>query len=340
MRPTVQDVARQAGVSLATVDRVLNQRPGVREKTIAKVEAAIAVLGYVRDVSAANLAKRMAYRFAFVIPGGTNSFMRGLEAEIETVRQYSAAERTEISIYKVPPFDGPALAATLDGLDPERYSGVAVVATEATAVRDALARLRRSNIPVVTLVSDVPAFQSRAYVGIDNVAAGRTAARLMGKFLGGRSGRIALIAGSMLVRDHMERRMGFEQVVRSDYPDVVCLPVIEGLDDSHIVQEKLSACLQAHPDIIGIYNMGAGNRGLIQVLSTDARKERVVIAHELTEHTRRALRTGIVDAIIHQDAGHEVRSALRILKATIEKTPLLAGQDTIRIEIYLNENLS
>ena len=340
MRPTVQDVARHAGVSLATVDRVLNQRPGVREKTIAKVEAAIAALGYIRDVSAANLAKGLAYHFAFVIPEGSNSFMRGLEAEIEAVKQHSTAERTEISIYKVPPFDGPALAATLDGLDPKRYSGVAVVATEAVAVRDALARLRRNNVPVVTLVSDVPACQADAYVGIDNVAAGRTAARLMGKFLGGRPGKIALVAGSMLVRDHVERRMGFEQIIRSDYAHVHCLPVIEGKDDSRIVHEYLSECLQTHADVVGVYNMGAGNRGLIEVLSADTHKERVVIAHELTEHTRRALNAGTLDAIIHQDAGHEVRSALRILEAKIEKAPLLAGQETIRIEIYLNENLS
>lgn len=325
-------------MSLATVDRVLNQRPGVRQETIARVEAAISKLGYVRDLSAANLAKRQAYRFAFVIPEGANSFMRGLEAEVEAVKQHSAADRTEISIYKVPPFDGPALAATLDTLDAARCSGVAVVATESVAVRNALARLRQNNVPVVTLVSDVPAFQRDAYVGIDNVAAGRTAARLMGNFLAGRSGKIALVAGSMLVRDHVERRMGFEQVIRIDYPRLQCLPVIEAKDDNRLVQEFLSECLEAHGDVVGVYNMGAGNRGLIAALS-GVRKERAVVAHELTEHTRRALIAGAVDAIIHQDAGHEVRSALRILKAHIDRTPLVAGQETIRIEIYLNENL-
>ncbi|TCM51079.1 LacI family transcriptional regulator [Rhizobium sp. PP-F2F-G48] len=339
MRPTVQDVARHAGVSLASVDRVLNQRPGVRDKTIAKVEAAIAMLGYVKDISAANLAKGIAYRFAFVIPEGSNSFMRGLEREIEAVKQYSAVDRTEISIYKVPPFDGVALAAALDALDPKRYSGVAVVATEAVAVRDALNRLRRNNVPVVTLISDIPAFQADAYVGIDNVAAGRTAARLMGKFVGGRSGKVALVAGSMLVRDHVERRLGFEQVIRSDYGHMHCLPVIEAQDDSRRVQEYLSECFEAHSDIVGVYNMGAGNRGLIEVLSGNVQEGRTAIAHELTDHTRRALGAGILDAIIHQDAGHEVRSALRILRAKIEKKALVAGQEMIRIEIYVNENL-
>ncbi|MGO7428896.1 LacI family DNA-binding transcriptional regulator, partial [Rhizobium ruizarguesonis] len=49
MRPTVHDIAAAAGVSLATVDRVLNQRPGVRNVTREKVETAIRELGYARD---------------------------------------------------------------------------------------------------------------------------------------------------------------------------------------------------------------------------------------------------------------------------------------------------
>ena len=44
-KPTVNDIARVAGVSLATVDRVLNARPGVRDVTIEKVNKAIAELG-------------------------------------------------------------------------------------------------------------------------------------------------------------------------------------------------------------------------------------------------------------------------------------------------------
>jgi LacI family transcriptional regulator len=53
-KPTVNDIAREAGVSLATVDRVLNARPGVRARTINAVNDAISRLGYVRDMAAAN----------------------------------------------------------------------------------------------------------------------------------------------------------------------------------------------------------------------------------------------------------------------------------------------
>jgi LacI family transcriptional regulator len=98
MRPTVHDIASVAGVSLATVDRVLNNRPGVRRQTIEKVEGAIKCLGYVRDVAAANLAKRRLYPLVFIVPGGPNSFMRNLEAEVRAAAERSAIERTSIRI--------------------------------------------------------------------------------------------------------------------------------------------------------------------------------------------------------------------------------------------------
>lgn len=340
MRPTVHDVASEAGVSLATVDRVLNRRSGVKPATVARVEAAVARLGFVRDISAANLAKQRVYRLVFIIPEGPNSFMRGLEQELERIKLRSALERTEIRIVKVPAFDGAALATAIESLDPAATSGVALVATESVGVRDAVARLRASGIAVVTMVSDMPASGRDHYVGIDNVAAGRTAARLLGRFAGQRSGKIAMIAGSMLVRDHVERHMGFAQVVQSEFPDLECLPVLEGRDDAGIVRRVLSGCLEREPGVLGIYSIGAGNRGLIDVLSEKpAYRDLIVVAHELTDHSRRALRQGLFDAVINQDAGHEIRSAVRLLKARIDGTEVIDGQENIRIEIYLRDNL-
>lgn len=340
MRPTVHDVAEAAGVSLATVDRVLNRRAGVRSQTVAKVEAAIARLGYVRDISAANLAKQRVYKLVFIIPDGANSFMRRLEAEIEKVRLRSALNRTDIKLLKVPPFDGAALARALESIDGASVSGVALVATESPLVRDALARLHDQGVHVVTLVSDAPAFRRGDYVGIDNVAAGRTAASLMGRFLGGKRGKIALVAGSMLVRDHVERRLGFEQVIADEFPHLACLPVVEGRDDAATARDALAVCLAREGDVVGVYSMGAGNRGLLSLLESDpAHAGLTVIAHELTDHSRRALRLGLFDAVINQDAGHEARSAVRILQARIDGVPVVDGQEAIRIEIYLRDNL-
>ena len=83
LNPTVNDIARVAKVSLATVDRVLNARPGVRQETVDKVNRAIADLGYVRDTAAANLARGRVYRFLFILPANNNEFLSSLENHID-----------------------------------------------------------------------------------------------------------------------------------------------------------------------------------------------------------------------------------------------------------------
>ena len=111
-KPTVNDIARVAGVSLATVDRVLNARPGVRSVTIEKVNTAIAELGYVRDTAAANLARRRVYRLLFVLPDTENEFVVALNREIEKQIAPMALDRTTARKVLVPPFDPQAIVIT------------------------------------------------------------------------------------------------------------------------------------------------------------------------------------------------------------------------------------
>jgi LacI family transcriptional regulator len=250
-----------------------------------------------------------------------------------------APERVVIDMRLTDVFDGEVLAATLDQIG-DIYDGVAVVALDHPSVREAINALAARGVTVVTLVSDVPGSKRVHYAGIDNSSAGRTAASLMGKFLGERRGEVGLIAGSLALRDHIERQFGFEQVMAHEYPHLQILPVREARDDWQKVEEVAAQLLRDHPDMIGIYNAGGGTRGIISALEKAGRERSVVfIAHELTEHARRALIKGTIDAIINQDAGHEVRSAVRVLLAKVENTPLVEAQERIRIDIFLRDNL-
>ena len=98
------------------------------------------------------------------------------------------------------------------------------------SVRAAIDDLAASGMFVVTLVSDVPGSRRHHYVGIDNVAAGRTAASLIGRLALSRTGKIGVIAGSQLLRDHAERIFGFQQLIGLEYPHLTLLSVVEGSD--------------------------------------------------------------------------------------------------------------
>ena len=338
-KPTVNDIARVAGVSLATVDRVLNARPGVRQVTVDKVQKAIAELGYVRDTAAANLARRRIYNLTFILPDIESEFVDALREQIGEQGGKLAHDRTILQIRRATPFDALGIVSALDDLDPGKTDGVAVFGPETPSVRDAVRRAREKGIAVVALISDLPSSDRDHFVGIDNVSAGRTAAELMGRFVR-RDGQILVITGSRLARDHLERRQGFDQVMQTSFPGLEVVASIEGRDDPALIHDLLPGVFENYPNICGIYSSAAGNGGLVRFLEETGRVgDIVVIAHELTPMARAALETGTFDAIISQDAGHLVRSAVRLLKATVDRAPYNPAQERIRIDIYIRENM-
>lgn len=338
--PTINDIARVAQVSLATVDRVLNERPGVREVTVKKVNKAIAELGYVRDTAAANLARGRVYHFTFILPATGNEFLSSLETQIEDLAIGLRHERTKLSFVRVAAFDPVELSQAIAGIDAQTVDGVAIFAPETPSVRDSIAQLKAKGLSVVSLVADVPSSERDNFIGVNNVAAGRTAAQLMGRFLGGQSGKILVVSGSMQARDALERRLGFDQVMTAEFPALRVLASLEGRDDPDLIERLLPQVMAANPDIIGIYASTAGHEGLLRHLHSHMTAPKpVVVAHELTPMTRDALASGLFDVVISQDTGHLVRSAVRIMRANRDGLPINPAQERIRIDVYLKENL-
>ncbi len=339
-RPTVNDIARVAGVSLATVDRVINERSGVRTVTIERVNNAIRELGYIRDTAAANLARSRTYRFLFILPTGDNEFIASLEAQIAEFSKSSISDRTILSIVKIEAFDPNAELEVINSIDSNAVDGLAIFGPDTPAISDAIDIVKSRGVRVIALVSDLPDSRRDAFVGIDNEAAGRTAGQLIGRFVQGDTGKILVITGSMLARDHLERRRGFDSVMSSDFPGFEVLDSMEGRDDPALLEKLLPLTFRLNPDISGIYSSAAGNAGLVNFLRKRNLQEKiVVVGHELTPLSRNALDSNTFDAIISQNSGHLIRSAVRILRAKIDNLPINPFQELIRIDVYLRENV-
>lgn len=338
-RRTLEDVARAAGVSLATADRALNGRAGVREQTRRRIEDAAQRLSYRPDRAAAALARGQRWRFCFVLPLGDNVFMSQLAAAVRETAPWMAEERADIELVHVDVLDGPVLARALAELGP-RYDGFAVVALDHPAVREAIDALVAAGRQVVTLVSDVPTSRRHHYVGLANFAAGRTAGTLLARFVGARLGTVGVIAGSLALRDHAERLAGFVQALGEVAPHLDVAATREGRDDRERTREATEALLDAHPGLVGLYVIGAGKRGAVSALEKARRAGDIVfVGHELTPDTRRFLLSGTMDAVVNQDAGHEARSAARVLLAHCEGRPINAAQERIRIDVFVKDNL-
>ena len=338
--PTTRDLAIAAGVSLATVDRVLNSRNGVQAKTITKVTEAAEKIGFVRDISAANLSRSRNYSFLFVLPLVGDQFLGELVAHIGEANKAFAGERVTVEAKRINVSDPHVAAKFLAQIDPEQYNGLAVMVPESPQVRDAINRLGERGVKVVQFLSGQPLDNKIDFVGTDNYASGATAGSLMRRFLHSGTGKIVVISETMQSLSSIERRLGFDDILARNFPYIKVLPSLETYGDDVRAQKIIGNTFKNYNDIVGFYVVSSEARVPIEIVSQYGEAKNIVrIAHERTPFTEQALQRGELDAVIAQNPGHVVRSALRILRARCDQREPLASQENIRIEIFLKENL-
>jgi LacI family transcriptional regulator len=332
VRSTLIDIAKESGVSTATVDRVLNNRTGVSGRTRAIVLDTAKRLGYFGQVASSS----DNIRLDFVLPKGTNSFILNLKSQLE--RQCAAQEIVTFNMHTVEGFNPTSLAQKLLELR-DTTQGVALIAQDHPAVREAMRTLYDNGISVVTLVSDILHVPRTGYVGIDNRAAGRLGGYLLGRLLTSREPRkIALFAGSLSYRGHEEREMGFRHIIAEEFPHLEIVELREIRDDRRRAYEEASALLRRHPDLAGIYNIGGGNSGIGQALNEAGKQKSIIfIGHELTENSKPLLLAGTMDAIIDQNPRVEAREAISMLTHAILVKPF--EYHAPRLQVVFRENI-
>ena len=334
MRPTLAEIAREAEVSNATVDRVLNARAGVHAHTQAHVFAVARRLGYLLP-EAQPLTLRP-IRLHFLLPEGTNAYVLDLADQVR--RQAANMDAIEAVVETIAGFDPRALASRLIALR-GASDGVALVAIDHPTVRDAVRALAQSGTHVVTIASDIHNVPRLAYIGIDNGQAGRLAGYVIGRFLGkAKAAKVALFAGSLAYRGHQEREMGFRQVLTEDFPAFEIAELREVHDNREKAFAETIALFAAQPDLAAIYNAGGATAGIARALKALGRDQAVVfVAHDATESNKALLLDDTLDAIIDQNAGAEIREALTTLTNAARGTthvPL-----PMRLQIIFRENL-
>lgn len=336
--PTLSDVAHAAGVSYATADRVINKRGNVAQKSIDKVQEAVAKLGYVRNVAAANLSRKRVYRLAFLIPTGSNAFFSRVRGHILQSASHLNADGISVEIVDVSAFSVDALQDSIGDLTGCDFDGVAIVGLQNSLLEEPLRELRARGVAIIGLVSDLPRAFRSAYIGIDNMVAGRTAARVTGMACAGRPGAIQTFVGSMEARDHAERLQGFCDVIAADFPHLTVLNPILTRDDPAVLFAAASAKLGEGSGVTAFYNVGAGNSGLIDAIGKASAVRPFCVVHELVAHSKQALVDNHIDLVIDQRPDVEVNRAFAILRALIDERELPPMPDLMPT-IYVRDNL-
>ena len=337
---TIAEIAARAGVGTATVDRVLNKRPGVNADTVQRVLQVVAKIG--NPPQRGRPRRDANFRFAFVLPAEETPFLelagRLRDLSVDDFRHQHITEVT----YRLDAADGEQFAASLAQV--ADCEGVALMAPDLPPVKLAINELVRSGVHVVTIFSDVAGSMRETHLGADSRAAGRTAGLLLGR-MASATPRDTLLLASQATRlsAEIERRIGFAQVIEERFPKLHMLRVPDLPASDIAARRALARFLQKGVDparVAGLYNVGSASAGLARALDDAGLAGAVaMVAHDLTDQHRALLSSGGFAYLLTQDIHYCVGAAARVLRALCENVRGALNVVQPRVEILTAENL-
>ena len=341
--PTMSEVAKVAGVSVATVDRVLNSRLPVREGTAERVIIAAQKIGY----HAAELMRRRlrdqapVRKLGFCLQKSGDVFYQSLAAALDHAAITCRDAQCSAVISFMDELAPLIIAEKILELG-KQVDALAVVALDHPHVTAAIAELHAQGTPVFTLLSDVSSPLRKEYMGTDNRQVGRTAGLLFSRMTA-EPGDVAIFVGSHRYMGQEMREINFRSYMREYAPEFRLLDAYSNLDDQQLSYEAVLEMMSTQRNLAGIYVAGGGGTGVIRALREElgsksaitgnaattpekpSRKRPTVIVNELTLDSRAALIDGIVDIVIDTHvvrlAQHTVQAMLEALDGDIRPVP-------------------
>lgn len=324
-RVSIADIMRETGLSRATVDRVLNGRGKVHQRTRDAVERAMKLLETTQDTGAAGGAAA-----DIVLRLG-----RGMTAQVKAAWDRLQPRGTFHDLYQAPEADVIAIVTRLCA-EPGRPLIVAAKNTEGLNVILEEARSRGKR--VISVISDLAVTARDAFVGMDNRAAGQTAAFLIGRMLGERPTSVGVVLGDLAFRCHEDREIGFRTTLRAHFPKISLSGEALGEDSAELTRAAVMRLLNEQPALGAIYNVGGGNLGLTEAIAEAGKSSDIlVVAHEVNGVTVPLLRTGNLDYAIAANPALLIERALELA----HEEPLALARDEVLLDfgIYTRFNI-
>lgn len=330
-RATIAEVAKAAGVSASTVDRVLNGRAPVRTDTAQRIhEAAQAVGFHAAGVIRERVRGRgKRYRLGFLLEQPESAFYRELTPALQ--RAVALNEDCEPPVIEYMDEISPEAVCRYLARMGEKVDAIAVVAADHALIGAEIERLKERGVPVFALISDLSTPARAGYVGLDNRRVGRTAAWFITR-LAREPGKLAVFLGSHRFQCQELAEMSFRSYIREHAPQFELLEPMGTLESNAMAEESARNLLQRHPDIVGLFVAGGGIEGILRALleldDGGGAARPIGIAREFTQVTRDGLLNGRLDAVLSHPLPRLSRSVVAAMLGALAQ-PAMGQQQVV-----------
>lgn len=311
--PTIFDVARHAGVSRGTVDRVIYGRGRVSEKTKEKVRKVISELGYTPNPNASSLANRKEYRFACIIP----EFNKGDYWEEINKGFIEGAESIKVGLIHldIHLYDQTNVASFIDACEKvieNKPDGVIMNAVFKEAVTDFANTLSAMHIPYAFIDNKVDDLDYMLYYGVDPYKSGT-----LGAFLLTTRCEVDEIALIRLIRDSQHkadpnapRRHGFIDYIEENFPECIIHTVFIHPDDPVKNIETLKSFFAEHPGIKYIAMTNSRIWLIDEYLQLNPDPNRIVVGFDDLQRNLESLKNGNIEYLVTRHISQQSYKAI------------------------------
>ena len=336
-RSTIADLAEASGVSVSTIDRILNGRHPVRKATGDKVLATAEAIGFYATPA---LRERLGVgqpvlRLGFLLQQSNRAFYRMIAKALEAAAA-QAGKGVQIVVEHLDDLTPEAVAARMLDLG-SRVDALATISAEHPRATQAIEALAARNVPVFGLISGLTAACGTGYVGLDNWKVGRTAGWAIARLCKA-PGRVGILVGNHRYRCQEMNESGFRSYFREHAPDFTLLEPISTFEDRRVARELTEELLAREPDLAALYICGGGITGVMDAIAASGRAGKLVtVGHELMEPTRSGLMDGLLTMVIAHPIARLAQEAIDAMRDAAAGQP--PGQRLIGFEIFTAENI-
>ena len=291
------------------MDRVINERGNVSEDIRRKVLTAARELGLKRILPSTH---HGIVRINVILARTERPLIMRLAMEFRKLAQNLASF---VTIHRTILKDESA-AAIAEAMKRPGFDAVIVDAPDDPLIRQVIDELREMGHPVITIISDVPGSARLAHSGIDHYKAGRSAGFFLARMTppSNTVGKVVVLCHHIGFQCHAERIRGLSDYIDEEAPHLSIADIARGNDDPVLSEEKLREAFKRHPETVGVYNAGAGNRGVVAAMKADILPKRpIFVGHELTSYTHTFMREGLMTLAIDQSPEMQAQYAIDVL---------------------------